>query len=146
MPRSCAASSASAICRAIASASPIRQGASGGGAADHLRQRLTFDEFEDERVYAVMLFQPVNGGDVAMIERGKCPGFALESRQPIGIGSKRGRQDLQGHVSAKLEVVGAVDLAHPADAEEGRDLIRAEVSASRQRHVRGRRFAGLYVS
>jgi hypothetical protein len=45
--------------------------------------------------------------------------------------------------------VGAVDLAHPADAEEGRDLIRAEMTASRQRHVRGARgwrVTGLYVS
>ena len=105
--------------------------ADGGEAADHLGQRLTIDELEDKRVYAVMLLQPVDGGDVAMIERGKRPGFALESRQPVGIGSKRGWQDLQGHVSAKLEVVRAVDLAHPADAEERRDLIRAEVSASR---------------
>jgi hypothetical protein len=37
--------------------------------------------------------------------------------------------------------VRAVDLAHPADAEQGCDLIRAEVSASRQRHARGARFA-----
>jgi hypothetical protein len=44
----------------------------------------------------------------------KRPGFALESRQPVGIGSKRRPQDLQGHVSAKLEVVGGGDLAHPA--------------------------------
>ena len=100
-----------------------RQRAAGGGeAADHLGERLTIDELEDERVYAVMLLQRVDGGDVAMIERGKRPGFALESRQPVGIGSKRGRQDLQGHVAAKLESRGR-GRPRPSRRAPRRDVI-----------------------
>ena len=66
-----------------------------------------------------MLFEPVDRRDVGMIERRKHARFALEARQPIGIERNAARQDLQRDVAAELRVVRAIDLAHPADAEEG---------------------------
>ena len=84
-----------------------------------------------------MLLQPVDGRDVGMIEGGKRPRFTLEARQPIRIGPKRGRQHLERDVAAQPAVVGAIDLAHPADADDGGDLIRPESSTSECHVSRG---------
>ena len=81
MPCSCAASSASAICLAIGSAS-----SSGiAPARDPLRQVVALDQFHHERVDAVGILEPVDRGDVRMIERGEHPRFAFEAGQPVGI-------------------------------------------------------------
>ena len=53
-------------------------------AVDDLGERLSIDQLQHQRVNAVMLLQPVDGGDVGMIERGQRTRFALEARQPIG--------------------------------------------------------------
>ena len=85
IPFSCAASSASAICRAMVSAS-----ASGSGPArDAVGQRLALDQFQHQRADAVRLFEAVDRADVRMIERREHARFALEARQPIGIAGER---------------------------------------------------------
>ena len=103
---------------------------------DTLGERLSLDQLENERVNARMLLQPINRGDVGMIERGERARLALEPSQPIRIGSKDDRQNLQRHIATKLGVVRAIHLAHAADAKDARDAIRAELRASQQRHVR----------
>ena len=81
IPFSCAASSARAICRAIASAS-----SSGiGPARDPLRERLAFDELEHQRLEAVRLLEPVDRRDVRVVERRQHLRLALEPRQALGI-------------------------------------------------------------
>ena len=61
MPCSCAASSASAICRAMGSAS-----SSGiGPARDALGERLALDQLQHERATSVRVLEPVDRGDVA---------------------------------------------------------------------------------
>ena len=81
MPCSCAASSASAICFAIGSAS-----SSGIGAVrDAVGEVGALDQFHHERVDAVRSLQAVDVRDVRMIERGEDFRFALEAREPFGI-------------------------------------------------------------
>jgi hypothetical protein len=50
------------------------------------------DELHHERLHARRLFEPVDGGDVRVIQRGEDFGFALKARQPVGIR----RQSLAG--------------------------------------------------
>ena len=114
MPFSCAASSASAIWRAMASASVERH----RPARDSIGQRLALDEFEDQRGHAVGLFEPVDRADVRMIERCQDPRLAFEPRESIGIARKEARQDLDRHVAAELRVARAIDLAHAARAQQ----------------------------
>ena len=76
MPRSCAASSASAIWRAIANAS-----SSGiGPRAIRADEILSLDELHHERERAVDRLDAVDAGDARMIERGKELSLTLESR------------------------------------------------------------------
>ena len=55
-------------------------------ACDAIGQRRPFDQFHDERAGAATLFEPVDGGDVRMVQRGEGLGFALEARETFGIG------------------------------------------------------------
>ena len=57
--------------------------------------------------------------------------FALEAREPIGVGRERVGQDLDRDVAIQLRVARAIDLAHPAGAERRQDLVGAEPRARR---------------
>ena len=83
MPFSCAASSASAIWRAIASASAI-----GNGRAPGDRPASALDQLEDQRGHAIGFFQAVDRADVRMVERGEQARFAREARRRSGSAVK----------------------------------------------------------
>ena len=68
-----------------------------------------------------------------MIERGEEFGFAVESRQPLGIVRKLRRQRLDGHVAVELLIAGAIYLAHSASANLGGDFITADCLANQKR-------------
>ena len=67
--------------------------------------------------------------DVRMIQRGQRLRFALEAREPLGIGDEQLGQDLDRDVAIELRVARAIHLAHAAGAERGEDLVGAEARA-----------------
>ena len=125
IPCSCAASSASAICFAMGSASSIGI----APARDALRQIVALDEFHHERGHAPAFFEPVDGGDVRMIQRGQRLGFALEARQALGIVRERLGQDLDRDVAVQLRIARAIDLSHAPFADRRGDFVDAETRA-----------------
>jgi hypothetical protein len=52
--------------------------------------------------------------------------LTLESREALLVLGEIRRQDLDRDVALELGVVGAIDLAHPAFAELGGDLVGAQ--------------------
>ena len=62
----------------------------------------------------------------------------------LAVRGKRGGQDLDGNTTLQPRVAGAINLAHPAGAKSGDDLIRPEFGA--RSHARRRVFAGLPAS
>ena len=64
-----------------------------------------------------------------MVQRGERLRFALEARQPLGIGGEAVRQDLDRDVAIELRVARAIDLAHAAGANDRDDLVGAEAGA-----------------
>jgi len=81
-------------------------------------------EFHDEIVGPDI----VQRADVGMIKGRHGAHFAVEALiKALG-------RDLDGHVAAGARVVCAVDLAHPAFADQRDDLVGAKFVASRQRH------------
>ena len=139
MPFSCAASSASAICRAMARAS-----ASGNGAAfETIGQRRSLDQFEDQRGHAIRFLQPVDRADVRVIERRERPRFAREAGAALGIGGEVRGQDLDRDVATELAVARAIDLAHAAGAERRHDRVGPEPTIDHRRRAgRSRGHAG----
>src|SRR5262245_64709400 len=67
-----------------------------------------------------------------MIQCGQELRLALEPRDAIGIGQEQRREKLDGHVATELCVARLVDLAHPARAECGQNLVRAEPRSRRE--------------
>ena len=80
MPFSCAASSASAICRATGAPRPP-----GGAAQEPLGHRLPFDQLHYEEMPAGGS-HPVERGDVRVVERGEHLGFPLEAGDALCVG------------------------------------------------------------
>src|SRR5262245_39405790 len=94
-------------------------------AAQPIGQRLAVDELQHERWHAAGLFEPVDGADVRMIERREHARFAVEPRHPLAVRREHGWYYLDRAFTPKLRVVLAIDLAHPARADESRDQVWA---------------------
>ncbi len=60
-----------------------------GTARDAIGERFPLDQLEHERAEARGFFDTVNRRDVWMFECGKRLCFALESREPLGVGRQR---------------------------------------------------------
>ena len=69
-----------------------------------------------------------------MVQRGRGARFLLEAAEAIAVGRKRGRQHLERHVAIEARVVGTIDLAHAAAADQALDFVRAEPGAWREGH------------
>ena len=95
---------------------------------------LTLDEFQDQRADAVTLLESMDGSDVRMTERGEDASFLFETLGVTELRSKTWRKDLQRDVASKPGIAGAVDLAHPAFAQRGNDLVVAESRAGCKSH------------
>jgi hypothetical protein len=101
-----------------------------------LRQRRPLDEFHDERMHAVRLLEPVNRGDVGMIEGRERSGLALEARDALRVARDRVGQHLDRDLPPERRVGGAIHFAHTADANEGADFVGADPRAWSETHVR----------
>ena len=129
IPCSCAASSASAICFAIGSAS-----SSGIGAArDALRQIVALDEFHHEGGHAPAFFEAVDRRDVRVIQRREGLRFTLEAREPIRVVRERLGQDLDRDVAIQLRVARPEDLPHAPFADAGDNFVDTETGTGSKR-------------
>jgi hypothetical protein len=69
-----------------------------------------------------------------MVQGGERARFAIEARESIGILRQRGRQDLDRDFASELRVGRSINLAHPAGADLGGHLVRAEPGTWLERH------------
>lgn len=103
-------------------------------ALDAVGQRRTIDVLQDQGQNAADFLESIHLRNLGMIERGQYLRFALEPREPFGIGRERLSQHLQRHVAIELPVARTIHLAHPAGSERRNDLERAQASTDDQRH------------
>ena len=99
-----------------------------------VRQGRAVDELHHERIHAGRVFEPVDGRDVRVIERGEDFGFALKAGQPVRVCRDRRGQDLHRDLALQPGVRRAIDLAHAARAERREDVVGAEARAIGQGH------------
>ncbi len=97
-------------------------------------ERLSFDQLQDQELRAVLILEPVDRGDVWVVERREHPRLALEPRQPVAVLEEEVRQGLDRDVPVQVSVPRAIDLAHAAPAERGDDLVRADAGSGREGH------------
>lgn len=90
------------------------------------RQRVSLQELRHHVGRAIVGPDVVHGQDVGMVQRAGGAGFLLEATDAFGVLGDRGGQDLDRHFAPEAGVAGAIDLAHPAGADERQDLIGPE--------------------
>ena len=122
MPFSCAASSASVICRVRRSASTIEQFC----CAHSLAERLALDEFENQEPSTLDFLQSINTANIRVIECGQHPCFALEPRETIRTTGERRRQNLDRDIAGERHVARPIYFAHSACTYELQQVILAD--------------------
>ena len=94
-------------------------------AVDDVLQRAARHEFHRNDGVAAELFTAEDEDRIRMIEGSRQLAFAKEPRAVVGTREPL-VQHLERHAAAVLEVLGFVDLPHPASAEEACDPVRAD--------------------
>jgi hypothetical protein len=69
-----------------------------------------------------------------MVQRREHLRFALEPCDPVGIGGKDVRENLDRNVPIQPRISRSVDLTHSACADDGENFIWPETDAGRQAH------------
>jgi hypothetical protein len=100
-----------------------------------IRERDAVDELQDQGMRIAGLLQPIDGGDVRMVQRGEHLGLALEAAQAVRIEGEQLGQHLQRDITIQPGIARAIDLAHAADANGHDDFILTEPAPGRQRHL-----------
>ena len=92
-----------------------------------MRKRLAFDELDNQGAHPGRFLDAVNCGNAGMVQRRQCPGFALESLEPLGVAAELRRQHLERDIAAQSRIPRAIHLAHAALAELLDDKKWAEI-------------------
>ena len=93
---------------------------------DPIGERRALDQLHHEGSDAIGVFEPVDLGDVPMIEGGEHLRLPPETREAIGIAGNGGQQNFDRDQAIQRCIAGFVDLAHAARADSRRELIRAD--------------------
>jgi hypothetical protein len=104
-------------------------------ARDPLRQILAGHQLHHESVDSLGVFEPVNLRNVGVVQRRQGPRLALETRNAVGIRSKRLRENFDRDIAVEPSVPRPVDLAHAAGADRRQDFVNAETCAGWQEQV-----------
>jgi hypothetical protein len=86
-------------------------------------KRPPVDELGDHEISIIGPAEIEERQDVRVVECSDDVGFLLEPAHPIGIGSKRGRKNLDCHLPAQAGIVGEINLTHPACTQWGDDCV-----------------------
>ena len=98
-------------------------------ASDAIGQRLAVDQLHDQEARGLLGLEPVQGGDVGVVERGQHPRLTLEPGEPLGVLCHRLRQHLDRNLAVESGVPGSVHHTHAARAEDGDDLVLTQAGA-----------------
>src|SRR5215469_16760090 len=102
--------------------------------ANVLTKGLALEKFHHQKGMATGFSDIVDSADIGMIERGSGPSLALKAF-PGGNRRKFLRQDFYSYVAMEPCVPRAINFAHPALADGGKDLVGAEFVAFGKRHT-----------
>ncbi len=95
----------------------------GSPPGESLAEVFSFDELERQERRAAGLLQPIDRGDVRVVQRGKQVGLTPEAREPLGIACHFGRQHLDRRLAIEVGVGRPVHLAHAAGADRRGDAV-----------------------
>jgi hypothetical protein len=101
------------------------------------REGLARDELQYEERRVPRLFEPVDRGDVGVIQAREGLCFAPEPCQPLGIKGELGGERLERHVTGQARVARPIDFSHAACTEMGQDVVGTDMGSELQGHGPG---------
>ena len=107
----------------------VRAGGSAPLTAQLVLHAGALDQAHVDVEHAVDLAEVVHGDDVRLLQPGGDARLAPESVLVARVGRHVGPQQLERHHPLADGVVGAVDLAHAADADQRLQLVGPELRA-----------------
>lgn len=110
-------------------------------AGEALSEAVTVDEFQHEHMRGSGVLEPVDLRDVGMVQRREQLRFPSEARHTLGIRREGLRQQLERNISLQSRIPGAIDVAHPAGADQLLHDIGADDNTACQT-IRARRWRG----
>ena len=108
-------------------------------AGRELPERLSFDELHRDERRRIDPGDLEDRDDVGVGEGGGGTGLALEPPEALGIRGELFREDLDRDLAGEPRIPRPPDLSHPARAERGQDLVRAESRSGLECHSVARR-------
>ena len=97
-----------------------------------LRERRPLDQFEHERGDVAAFLDAVDRADVRVIQRGERSRLLLEPRAAVRVVRDRIGQHLDRDRTSQPGIVRAINLSHPAGAEQALDAERPQLAARRE--------------
>ena len=101
--------------------------------SDDLVEALSLDKGHGDEGFAIGLVDFINGADIGMIERRGRLGLTNEAAVGVLVLEQVGSEELQGHETVELCVLGLVDHAHPALADFLDDFVMRNGLADHRR-------------
>src|SRR5262249_36175058 len=105
-----------------------------GPSLEAFGERFARDQLEYKVGHVTRLLEPVDGGDVGVIERRERLGLAAETRQPLRIARELGGGRLDRHLALEPPVPRAGRRPPAAAPERREDLVRADAATGGQWH------------
>ena len=97
--------------------------------SESVGERGAVDQLEDRAPVRRRFLEPVDRGDIGVVQQRQNLGFPFEARKAIGIrGQKRGK-NFDGDVAIQSGVACAIDLSHAARTDEVDNLEDSEPNA-----------------
>ena len=96
------------------------------------------EQFHDEELLSLVFAKVVNGADAGMVQRRGRARLPMEPLRRRLVAGQFGRQELEGDLPSKVQILGLVDDPHAAAAELLAEAVVRNDRSRHRRHYRGR--------
>ena len=99
-------------------------------------KRLALQELRNKVRRSVVQPHLVHGQNIGVIQGGRRTRLLFETAQPVRLGRRKPRQNLDGDVAIQPRVPGAIHLAHASRPNERNDFVVIDELVRTERHLR----------
>ena len=101
---------------------------------DSIRQRLAFDQLHRQEPLAIGLLEPIERGDVCVIQLREQLRLTLEPIQTFLVACELFGKDFDGDVAPEFRVTRTINLTHAACSDGLDDFVWTELGSCSKRH------------
>ena len=103
-------------------------------AGDSIRQRLAFDQLHRQEPLAIGLLEPIERGDICVIQLREQLRLTLEPIQTFFVAGELFGKDFDGDVASEFRVTSTINLAHATCSDGLDDFVGTELGSCSKGH------------